>query len=87
MTAGARAAAGRGPASNGASHLCPVRACRWRVPPGKLICPGHWRLLAHPLRALVWRSWDDGRGAGTAAHRTAVDAAIRAVNRLLEAQA
>jgi len=66
-------------------HLCPVRACKWRVPPDKLMCPGHWRLVPRPMQSAVWTTWQGGAGAGTAAHWAAMGAAMRAVNSALEA--
>jgi hypothetical protein len=81
----ARRGAGRGPgADDDEGHLCPVRRCTWRVPGARLMCPGHWRRVPRAIQAAVWRSWDNGSGAGTGAHRAAVSAAIRAVNRQLE---
>ncbi len=63
------------------SHLCPARHCRARVPADKLVCPVHWAMVPRPMRDAVWRTWQHGEGAGTAAHTAAVGAAIAAVNR------
>lgn len=62
------------------THLCPASRCAEQVPYGQLMCRGHWFMVPGPLRAAVFRAWDDGRGAGTAAHRAAMLAAIGAVN-------
>jgi hypothetical protein len=59
---------------------CPVRACTWPVPPGRLMCPGHWRMVPGPVRKAVWAAWQGGAGAGSPAHLAAIRAAIRSVN-------
>ena len=71
--------------TDGGGHLCPVRACMWRVPPDKLMCAGYWRMVPPPVQSAVSTTWQGGAGAGTAAHWAAMGAAIRAVNSALEA--
>jgi hypothetical protein len=44
-----------------------------------LMCRPHWYQVPKPIRGAVWAAWDEGRGAGTPAHRAAIEAAIAAV--------
>lgn len=46
-----------------------------------LMCRPDWCLVPKPLQDAVYRTWDRGAGAGTAAHEAAIDAAIQAVSR------
>jgi hypothetical protein len=62
------------------THECPRRGCTRRVRPGRLMCPADWRAVPKPFQRAVWAAWADGRGAGTAAHRAAIRAAIDSVN-------
>lgn len=66
---------------NDGTHLCPVRRCKHRVPAGKLMCPGHWRKLPHPIRAAVLRAWEGGRGQGSPAHTAVILRAIDVASR------
>jgi hypothetical protein len=47
------------------------------------MCRPHWYMVPAPLRSAVWNAWAGGIGAGTAAHRAAITAAIEAVNNKL----
>jgi len=66
-------------------HRCPVRVCGQDAPAERLMCPGHWRMVPAPLRRAVYGAWRDGEGADSPAHWAACQAAIRAVDRQLEA--
>jgi hypothetical protein len=63
-------------------HRCPGAGCSAEVPADRLACPRHWYALPAPLRAAIWRAWDNGAGAGSPAHTAAIAAALR----LLEAE-
>jgi hypothetical protein len=62
------------------AHTCPGGACTEDVPRNKLMCKGCWGKVPEPLQAAVYRAWDRGKGRGSAAHRAAIQAAIRSVN-------
>jgi hypothetical protein len=51
------------------------------------MCPGDWRRVPKPVQRAVWSTWDSGRGAGSCAHRAAMNAAIGAANRAREREA
>lgn len=69
------------------SHRCPANGCTRNVSPAMLMCRPHWYMVPRPLRDAVWSAWDNGLGAGTAAHREAILAAVEAVNRKLAQRA
>jgi hypothetical protein len=65
-----------------AAHECPGPGQHYprpEVDPDKLACLRHWRQVPGPVQAAVYRTWDHGLGAGSAAHRAAMLAAIRAM--------
>lgn len=65
------------------SHQCPRNGCKQVVArDDKLMCRDDWRLVPAPLQRAVWEAWDNGNGRGTPAHAAAIQAAIRAVNRI-----
>ncbi len=64
---------------DGLTHDCPIPLCYWPVWHDRLMCPPHWNMVPLPIRHTVWQTWDDGKGAGTAAHLGAMQAAIGAV--------
>jgi hypothetical protein len=50
-----------------------------------LMCGRDWGALrrgAKPYAQAVWRAWNNGEGAGSAAHRAAMAAAIRKARQL-----
>ena len=53
-------------------HQCPGPDCDKRVEYGKLACLRHWYQVPADIRRLIWRTWKDGRGAGTPEHADAV---------------
>lgn len=57
-------------------HKCPGPGCHQEIPYEMLACPRHWYQVPKPLRTAVWRTWDNGAGAGTDAHTAAITAAI-----------
>jgi hypothetical protein len=63
------------------THECPAGLCTEQVDLDMLLCPRHWYRVPKPLRRAVWIAWNRGAGAGSAAHRAAMRAAIAAVNR------
>lgn len=68
------------------SHLCPAWRCSWNVTDdGKLMCPGHWHMVPHPVQKAVYAAWANGEGRGMPALFAAQMAAIRAVNEKLQA--
>jgi len=73
---------GRGPGGQLAAlpraSRCPVPGCRARIDPSRLMCRGHWYLVAKPLRDRVWATWRSGQGALGREHQDAVLMAIDA---------
>lgn len=67
------------------AHDCPATGCTRRVGSGMLMCRSHWFMVPKAQRDAVWDAWNRGLGAGSAAHRDAILAAVEAVNRKLEA--
>lgn len=70
-------------------HPCPGPLCHGEadVPAHMLMCGRDWGALrrkAKPFAQAVWRAWDNGQGAGSAAHRAAMTAAIRKARQLAE---
>lgn len=68
-------------------HPCPGPLCQGKadVPAHMLMCGRDWGALrrqAKPFAQAVWRAWDNGQGAGSAAHRAAMTAAIRKARQL-----
>jgi hypothetical protein len=61
-------------------HQCPARYCTTQVDADKLFCPPHYRLLPGVFRAALLRTWDHGRGKGSAQHTAAIRAAIDQVD-------
>lgn len=59
------------------THECPGLGCKRHVRPGMLTCPGCWRTVPGRLRSALWAAWDHGTGAGTTAHRAAMNDVIR----------
>ena len=76
---------GRGPATTETArvgyHRCPVTRCTARVPADRLMCKPDWYAVPRALRDAVWRTWQNGQGAGTPAHTAAITAAVAAVDR------
>jgi len=62
------------------SHSCPKQDCKITVPSHQLACRVHWFQIPSAIRTAVWRTWDNGRGAGTPEHTAALRAAITAMN-------
>lgn len=68
------------------THECPATACTREIRIDMLMCRSHWYMVPPPLRNAVWAAWQEGAGAGTAAHNAALRAAIKAVNDKLAAK-
>jgi hypothetical protein len=61
----------------GPVHPCPGPGCTIvNVPVHQLACAGHWGQVDRPHQRAVYRAWDHGAGAGTAAHDAACAAAV-----------
>lgn len=60
-------------------HQCPVSACRKLLPPSKLMCLGHWRMVPRAFQDAVYAAYDQGAGIGSEELAHAQDAAIQAV--------
>lgn len=58
------------------SHQCPGPGCKASVPYAMLACRAHWYQVSRPIRALVYRTWDHGLGAGSSEHTRAMELAI-----------
>lgn len=74
----------------GQTHPCPGPLCRGEadVADHMLMCGRDWAALrrgAKPVAQAVWRAWDHGRGAGSAAHQAAMRLAITKARQLAEA--
>lgn len=65
---------------SGPAHQCPVADCQVQVPHNLLMCKAHWKMVPYSLRRLVDKTWDFGRGYGTAEHRDACRQAVDQVN-------
>lgn len=63
------------------THKCRGPECRVDVAPGRLACPHHWYQISRATRTRVWRTWNNGQGAGTAEHEGAIMAAIAEMRR------
>lgn len=57
-------------------HKCPGPLCQKMITHNYLACSGHWYQVSKHCRALVWRTWANGNGAGSEAHRMAMMRAI-----------
>lgn len=57
-------------------HECPGPECGKLVPDEMLACPRHWYQVPKPMRDAVYKAWNRGAGAGSAAHYNAMLAAI-----------
>lgn len=64
------------PDRGGIGHVCPGPLCTKPVPYDMLACAGHWYQVSKQTRALVWRTWRNGNGAGSDAHSRAITQAI-----------
>ena len=67
-------------------HECPATRCARQVRYDMVMCPGHWGMVAEPIRTAVRNALQDGAGAGTPQHAAAIRAAIRSVNEKLAAK-
>lgn len=65
------------------THPCPVGRCVVLVGNHQLMCRKHWKLVPPATQREVYRSWDDGEGAGTVEHKQAMNTAIAVVNQKL----
>lgn len=63
------------------THECPGPGCRRRVPSHLLTCGACWWKVPPAIREAVNRTWRGGHGAGGAAHREAIRAAMNALAR------
>lgn len=70
------------------THLCPGPRCggQREIPWHMLMCNRDWYALPKPIRTAVWRTWQDGRGAGTPEHTRAMRLAVVIAQRLVAAQ-
>lgn len=57
-------------------HTCPGPGCVARIPFHMLACRPHWYQVSRPVRSLVWHTWRNGAGSGTAEHDKAIMLAI-----------
>ena len=66
-------------------HTCHARGCKVVVPPERLMCLAHWRMVPRSIQQAVWRSYRTGQCEDrrpSAAWHQAADAAIGFVARL-----
>jgi hypothetical protein len=42
-------------------HHCHARGCEQAVPPERLMCRAHWRLVPRPLQRAVWGAYRPGQ--------------------------
>lgn len=43
------------------SHTCHVPDCKMEVPPERLMCYPHWKMVPKDLQAAVWRHYRPGQ--------------------------
>jgi len=43
------------------SHYCHARGCKVEVPPERLMCKPHWRMVPRQLQKLVWATYRPGQ--------------------------
>ncbi len=63
-------------------HLCHAEGCPIGVPPARLMCLTHWRMVPRPLQRAVWHTYVPGqetRKDPTAEYLDAAEQAVRAV--------
>lgn len=58
------------------THTCPGPACIREIPYDRLACPMHWYQLPQALRSLIYRTWGNGKGAGSDEHTEALGQAV-----------
>jgi hypothetical protein len=75
-------AAGGGQGATAGQHRCPGPRCPIYIPYELLMCRKHWGQVPAGIKHLVWRTWANGKGAGTDAHNEAMGRAIRAIRHL-----
>lgn len=71
------------------THACHARRCEVDVPPSRLMCPRHWRMVPRALQVAVWAAYRDGqeiRKDPTPEYLRAAHAAIEAVDALERAR-
>lgn len=64
------------------AHLCHAKGCEKEVPPARLMCLAHWRMVPRPLQNRVWATYCPGqeiRKDPSAEYLEAMNAAINAV--------
>lgn len=54
------------------THECPAPGCLRRVRNDMLACSRHYHALPQTLKRNLYRTWADGRGAGTPDHAQAM---------------
>lgn len=60
---------------------CPICGCRERMKEGRWLCAAHWAMAPTCFKTAVMAA--ASHGAGCAAHQAAMDAIVRAVERIL----
>lgn len=63
------------------THKCPVKGCERQVINSRLMCVQHWRRVPCGLQQAVWRTYR--KAPSSALHRSAMQAAVAAVNALI----
>lgn len=58
------------------THTCPGPACSRTIPYERLACSIHWYQLPQALRGLIYRTWGNGKGAGSDEHTEALKQAV-----------
>lgn len=67
----------KGPSPVTVPHPC--IACGSEVAAERLLCRSEWLALPERLRAVLWRTWDDGRAALTPEHEAAIAEAVASI--------
>lgn len=65
-----------------ATHRCPAPPCDREIGADYLACRRHWHMVPKAIRRALLLAWDGGRGRGTPAHRAAMSAAVRTLERM-----
>lgn len=62
------------------THLCHARACQAPVPPSRLMCLRHWRMVPKALKDAVWAAYVPGQEVRKDPTEEYLDAALAAID-------
>lgn len=70
-----------------AEHTCHARGCKAPVPPARLMCLRHWRMVPKNLQRAVWATYELGQELTKDPSLEYLEAATAAVNAVAEIEA